>query len=175
MGKKRRDEARAAERATPRTGRRASWLVALLLLAAGGSAVALAVRSRARLPETSTSIAPARSPSVPPDPQKLVGRWLRNDYDYMIVIRSVAPDGMMDAQYLNPQPIKVSRAEAKLQGGELSLLVELRDQGYPGSYYTLSYDPVGDNLYGVYHHLGRREDFDVAFFRFAEPEGKAAR
>jgi hypothetical protein len=46
-----------------------------------------------------------------------------------------------------------------------------QDRNYPGSYYTLTYDPGSDSLAGVYHHLGLAQNFDVAFTRLA-PEGR---
>ena len=106
------------------------------------------------------------------DFQKLVGRWLRNDMSYMIEISNVSADGKLEARYQNPQPIQVSRAEAKEANGALDVLVELTDKGYPGSYYTLTYAPVEDLLRGVYHHLGLQQNFDVVFFRF---QGEASR
>ena len=47
----------------------------------------------------------------------------------------------------------------------MNVMVELRDRLYPGSYYTLTYDPSEDQLSGVYHHLGVHQDFDVVFMR----------
>jgi hypothetical protein len=99
---------------------------------------------------------------------------MRTDSEYMIWIEGVEADGALRTQYLNPRPIHVSRAEVKREDGRLRLFVELRDQGYPGSYYTLTYDPGGDALYGVYHHLGLNQTFDVSFYRFDAPEKAAA-
>jgi hypothetical protein len=96
------------------------------------------------------------------------GRRARSDYDYVIEIRGVASDGRLDARYLNPSPINVSRAEAKRENGRLTLLVEMRDQNHPGSYYTLAYDPGRDTLAGVYHHLGLQQEFEVAFSRSSD-------
>jgi hypothetical protein len=124
---------------------------------------------RARGPEGSPSSSPppaARAAASAPDLTKLVGQWMRTDSDYMIWIEGVSPEGRLSARYLNPQPIHVARAEVKNDEGRLRLLVEMRDKGYPGSYYTLTYDPKGDSLYGIYHHLGRNEEFEVAFYRF---------
>lgn len=108
------------------------------------------------------------APAPAPDFDKLVGRWLRDDMSYMIEISSVSADGRIEARYLNPQPVHVSRAEAKPANGALEVLLELTDRGYPGSYYTLTYAAAEDLLRGVYHHLGLRQNFDVAFFRFEE-------
>jgi hypothetical protein len=102
-------------------------------------------------------------------PERLVGRWLRSDSDYTIEIAAVSADGKLEARYLNPNPIHVSRAEAVAAHGALRVLVELQDKGYPGSYYTLTYDPGSDSLTGIYHHLGLKQDFDVAFSRISGP------
>ena len=112
-----------------------------------------------------TTAAPAPAPA---DFQMLVGRWIRNDMSYMIEIGSAAADGKLEARYLNPQPVHVSRAEANEVGDAIEVLVELTDRGYPGSYYTLTYSPGEDLLRGVYHHLGLQQKFDVVFFRFRE-------
>ena len=114
---------------------------------------------------TTTSAAPAANSA---DLQKLVGRWLRSDMSYMIEIASASADGKLEARYLNPQPIHVSKAEAREENGALEVLVELTDRGYPGSYYTLTCAPAEDLLRGVYHHLGLQQNFDVAFFRVKE-------
>jgi hypothetical protein len=116
-------------------------------------------------PVTTTAAAPAPSSG---SFQKLVGRWLRNDMSYMIEIGSVSAEGTLDARYLNPQAVHVSRAEAKTANGAIEVLVELTDRGYPGSFYTLTYSEGEDVLRGVYHHLGLQQTFDVVFFRFQE-------
>jgi hypothetical protein len=113
------------------------------------------------------SVAPPPSGGAAADPGKLVGRWMRTDANYLIWIEEVAPDGTLRARYLNPNPIRVSRAEVKRDDGRLRLLVEMQDKGYPGSYYTLTYDAGSDALYGVYHHLGLNQNFDVSFYRAA--------
>jgi|SRR5713101_5972761 len=61
-------------------------------------------------------------------------------------------------------PINVARAEATREGSALKLFVELRAPGYPGSTYTLTYDPKRDQLRGAYLAvLG--QTFDVFFTR----------
>ncbi len=97
--------------------------------------------------------------------QKLVGRWLRSDSDYTIEIRSVAADGTAEATYRNPNPIHVSRALARTEGGNALFFLELQDRGYPGSFYALAYDAGSDSLSGEYHHLGVNQVFEVAFSR----------
>ena len=111
--------------------------------------------------------APAPSSAPTPSPERLVGRWGRSDSDYTIEIASVGPDGKLDARYLNPGPIHVERAESGMVDGLLRVFLELQDRGYPGSYYTLTYDPGSDSLSGVYHHLGVNQNYDVAFSRIS--------
>jgi hypothetical protein len=94
-----------------------------------------------------------------------VGRWRRTDGDYTIAIPAIAPDGTVDARYFNPRPIHVARAAAKLEDGKIRLLVELRDEGYPGNLYTLTHEPAEDVLRGLYSHLGLGQTFDVTFVR----------
>jgi len=115
----------------------------------------------------SPTAAPAAAAPAVLSPDRLVGRWLRSDADYTIEIASVAPSGKLDARYLNPGPIHVERAESGMVDGLLRVFLELQDRGYPGSYYTLTYDPGSDSLSGVYHHLGVNQNFDVAFSRIS--------
>ncbi len=97
--------------------------------------------------------------------QALIGRWLRLDGGYIIEIRRIRANGLLDAAYFNPRPINVSRAEASRRGGEVRVFMELQDVGYPGSTYTPSYDPPRDVLRGVYFHAGLSQTFDVVFVR----------
>ena len=82
--------------------------------------------------------------------QRLIGNWVRTDGGYIIAVRSVDPGGRVDAAYFNPRPINVSRAEAVVKGKTARLFIELRDEGYPGSTYTLESDSTNDALVGVY-------------------------
>lgn len=95
----------------------------------------------------------------------LKGRWLRPDGGYIIQIRNIDASGKMEAGYFNPRPINVSEAEAKRDGGKIKVFIELRDVGYPGSTYTLTYDPKEDVLRGVYFQAAVRQNFDVYFTR----------
>ena len=99
------------------------------------------------------------------DYRPLVGRWQRTDGGYIIDISRVLPDGSMQAGYFNPRPINVSRARASLVKDHLKVEVELRDSGYPGSTYTLLYDPHKDALLGFYYQAVQRQNFDVVFVR----------
>jgi len=95
----------------------------------------------------------------------LKGRWRRPDGGYVIEINDVEATGKVDAAYFNPNPIHVSKAEATREGGATKVFVELRDAGYPGSTYSLTYDPQNDQLRGVYFQAAMNQNFDVIFFR----------
>jgi hypothetical protein len=99
------------------------------------------------------------------DYRSLVGRWQRTDGGYVIEIQQVATDGAITAGYFNPRPINVSRAKASVFKDHLKVEVELRDTGYPGSSYTLLYDPDKDALLGFYYQAVQRQTFDVIFVR----------
>jgi len=96
---------------------------------------------------------------------KLLGRWVRPDGGYVITIRSVGADGKLDAAYANPKPLPFSKAEASRDGKTLRVFLELRAGGYNGSTYTLTYDPAGDVLRGVYYQAVAQQKFDVHFAR----------
>lgn len=101
--------------------------------------------------------------NVKPDP--LIGSWIRPDGGYQLEIRSARKDGTLEAVYLNPQPINISRAEWHQTGGSLKLLVELNDVNYPGSTYTLDYLPDQDRLVGNYFQAVYQENYYVEFVR----------
>jgi hypothetical protein len=95
----------------------------------------------------------------------LSGRWLRPDGGYILDIRDVDARGKIDAVYLNPRPIPVARAEATRDSSTLRVFVELRAPGYPGSTYTLTYDPQRDQLAGIYFQAALQQHFDVVFVK----------
>jgi hypothetical protein len=97
--------------------------------------------------------------------QALHGRWLRPDGGYILEIRDVDASGTIEAVYLNPRPINVARAEATRDGSTMQVFVELRAPGYPGSTYTLTYDPTRDQLAGSYFQAALQQRFDVVFVR----------
>ena len=107
----------------------------------------------------------AERPSNQSDFLKLVGRWVRTDGGYIIEIRNVALDGKMDAGYFNPRPINVSVAEASRSNSGIRVFIELQDQGYPGSTYTLIHDPAKESLEGFYYQAAMQQNFDVIFAR----------
>jgi hypothetical protein len=75
----------------------------------------------------------------------------------------------MQAAYFNPRPINVSQAEISRKNGGLEVFVELRDTGYPGSTYTLVYDPQQDMLSGIYYQASIGQSFEVIFVRTKQP------
>jgi len=96
---------------------------------------------------------------------RLKGRWLRPDGGYVIEIREIDNRGKMVVAYFNPRPINVSRAEAAQEGTTTKVCIELRDTNYPGSTYTLTYDPQSDQLKGVYFQAALQQSFEVVFVR----------
>lgn len=104
-------------------------------------------------------------PAGQTDFQRMEGRWVRPDGGYILELREIQKDGSLKAAYSNPRPIKVSRAELSRKEGKIALFVELRDVNYPGSTYTLRYDPGTDRLKGTYFQAVQRETYDVEFVR----------
>jgi hypothetical protein len=99
------------------------------------------------------------------EPLKVVGRWQRTDGGYILELTNPTFDGRLTAAYFNPRPINVSRSGWVLEQGNLLVLVELRDQGYPGSTYTLAYQPDTDRLVGIYFQAAAQQQFEVMFQR----------
>jgi hypothetical protein len=112
-------------------------------------------------PAAGSAAAPA---SKPVTLDALKGTWVRPDGGYLIVIKSVGPDGRLDAMYFNPAPLPFAKAEATL-GVSLRAHFELRAGGYAGSTYDLTYDPVSDRLHGTYYQAVAKQKFDVYFTR----------
>lgn len=99
------------------------------------------------------------------DPANVVGRWMRTDGGYVLQLSNPTFDGGLTAAYFNPRPINVSRSGWKIEEGYLLVLVELFDEGYPGSAYTLAYQPDTDRLVGLYYQAAAQQQFDVVFER----------
>jgi len=98
----------------------------------------------------------------------LEGRWQRPDGGYVLEIRKVYPSGVADAAYYNPNPIRVAQATATGDPSSATVFVELQDVNYPGSTYTLTYDPRRDVLEGIYYQAMLDQSFDVVFVRLPE-------
>jgi hypothetical protein len=99
------------------------------------------------------------------DFRRLIGRWLRPDGGYVIDVRKIDASGKVDAGYYNPQPINVSRAEAIELDAGIKLFIELQDVGYPGSTYSLIYNPQKDMMFGLYYQATMKQNFEVVFVR----------
>ena len=90
---------------------------------------------------------------------------MRLDGGYVLEIRSVAPDGRLDAAYFNPRPINVAGARVRTIDGPVEVFVELRDTNYPGATYRLVYEPRDDALIGLYTQPAVGQTFEVTFVR----------
>jgi hypothetical protein len=109
--------------------------------------------------------ADAPAAQAPADPVQVVGIWQRMDGAYILELRNPTFDGRLEAIYLNPRPIHVARSGWVLKDGDLMVLVELRDKGYPGSTYTLAYQQDTDRLVGIYFQAVAQQQFEVVFKR----------
>ena len=107
----------------------------------------------------------AQSQSKNADYEKLIGRWVRPDGGYILVINAVDDQGNLDAGYFNPNNINVAQAHASIEEKQIKIYVEMQDIGYPGSNYTLTYDKDSDRLVGVYHHAVLKKNYDIYFVR----------
>jgi uncharacterized protein (DUF2147 family) len=115
---------------------------------------------------TNQTAATATSPAAF---EKLKGKWMRPDGGYVIEIKNVDPSGKMEAAYFNPQPITVSQAVAAQDGAVTKVFIELQGINYPGSTYTLIFDPGTDQLKGIYFQAKLKQQFEVYFERMAKP------
>jgi hypothetical protein len=69
----------------------------------------------------------ARSQSKNADYEKLIGRWVRPDGGYVLVINAVDAQGNLDAQYSKPNNINVAKAQANIEEGQMKIYVEMLD------------------------------------------------
>ena len=136
-------------------GRRKWLLSGLIVLAAACLAAVIASRLHDK---NGAAASPPVLPSSPPANRRPRRRktlcprasarnssavWRRADANYVLEIHRIAADGQIDAAYFNPRPIHVSKALAMSEAGRAKVMVELRDRLYPGSFYTLTYNPPG--------------------------------
>ena len=166
MNKKKRKKAAAKPVAQP--SKKQFFLKWPLLIVAIAAAVAGLIIYQLQSTEPDPKLATAANPSKAGpavDFNKLVGRWLRPDGGYIIEIRNILSGGKMEVAYLNPRPINVSQARVFRKSGGLEIFIELRDQGYPGSSYTLNYHPQQDMMTGIYYQAAMGQSFEVMFVR----------
>jgi len=97
--------------------------------------------------------------------EPLVGRWVRPDGGYTLMVSRGEPEGRLRASYFNPNPIRVSAVRASVDGDAVKLFVELNDEGYPGCTYNLTYDKAKDQLVGVYFQAAMQESYKISFER----------
>ena len=102
------------------------------------------------------------------DKEKLIGKWVRPDGGYVIEVTGASEDGNLVCGYFNPNPINVSQAKWRIHENILQMYVELRDVNYPGSVYSLTYDPEADKLSGSYSQAATGQTFAVEFMRKIE-------
>ncbi len=155
----------------PNTGRGANrimlgiWLGAVAVIGALGLWYQQRQAQGVPASQAPAGTAQDKSSTNSSDLQKLNGRWRRPDGGYILEIKSVDPDGRLEAAYFNPKPIHVARAQALRQDSVVKVFVELRDVNYPGSTYSLAYDPASDQLQGNYFQAALGQNFDVYFER----------
>jgi hypothetical protein len=105
--------------------------------------------------------------------KRLVGRWQRTGdepgKEKLLDVRAINADGTVDVRYFNPEPVHEVNARVTMEGGFPRLDVTLPDASYQGSTYTLTYNPAGDELTGVFYQAVEQQYFDVAFKRMAPP------
>jgi len=147
------------------------WLSLIIVLAVGAIILVAAylksptpdqtAKADAKMPQDQSSATSEKDKGL----ENLIGRWLRPDGGYILEIRSIGADGRMDAVYLNPRPINVARAEVSWKNDNQEVFIELQDTGYPGSTYTLDYNPAQDAFTGVYFQATLKQAFEVVFVR----------
>jgi len=98
-------------------------------------------------------------------PGRLTGRWIRSDGDYIIEIFALNGDGVANVGYFNPSPINVEKGEWAFNDGMLQMNVVLRDVNYPGSKYSLVYNPEDDTFKGSYFQAVEGITYEVLFTR----------
>ena len=118
------------------------FLGLVLALALFGAAMA-----QGTAPATKGADAPGVTGMISLDVLK--GTWVRPDGGYTIVIKSIGPNGQLEATYFNPNPLPFAKAQASLEGETLRASFELQAGGYNGSTYELSYDRASDRLKGT--------------------------
>ena len=99
------------------------------------------------------------------DYKRLEGKWKRPDGGYILQLMEIGKDGTLKAAYFNPRAINVFKAEWNSKQDIINLFVELRDINYPGSKYSLQYDPKTDRMKGTYYRAVHGETYNIEFVR----------
>jgi hypothetical protein len=137
------------------------------------TAIARAIGVSLTLGLFATAGAQATAPGTEPVPtvaakissDVLKGAWVRPDGGYTIAIKSVSPNGQLEAMYFNPNQLPFAKAQAAQDGTALRVSFELQAGGYAGSTYELTYDPATDRLKGIYYQAVAKQRFEVYFVR----------
>jgi hypothetical protein len=95
----------------------------------------------------------------------LKGAWIRPDGGYTIAIKSIDPNGALEAMYFNPNQLPFAKAQATREGPAVRVFLELQAGGYGGSTYDLTYDPASDRLKGIYYQAVAKQRYEVYFAR----------
>jgi hypothetical protein len=171
MSKKSRQERSSGKSQAQVAGRRMYVHMAILVMLTVGvfAAMALFISHSKQTGAQSIATPAAKEPIArlegKAEFESLKGRWLRPDGGYVLEIREIDPSGKMVAAYFNPRLINISRAEASQVGATTKVFIELRDKNYPGSTYSLTYDPQSDQLKGTYFQAALQQTFEVEFIR----------
>jgi len=121
------------------------------------------VAAQGTVPATTGKAAPAAAEKSGLDVLK--GAWIRPDGGYTIAIKSIGPNGALEAMYFNPNQLPFAKAQATREGATLRVFLELQAGGYAGSTYDLTYDPTSDRLKGIYYQAVAKQRFEVYFVR----------
>jgi hypothetical protein len=163
--KKRSGKSRDQEAKQPRFARGITALLTVGVITAAALFLLYGKKTGAQSPSPPVTQESIATPETRAGFDRLKGRWHRPDGGYVIEIRDIEGNGKMDAGYFNPRPINVARAEASQEGTTIKVFIELRDTNYPGSTYTLAYDPGSDQLKGTYFQAALKQSFEVVFVR----------
>ena len=99
------------------------------------------------------------------DHKRLEGKWVRPDGGYILELKNIGSAGDVKAVYYNPRPINVGISNWRVDDGNLTVFVELRDINYQGSTYTLQYGADSDRLKGKYFQAPTGRTYEVEFVR----------
>ncbi len=155
------------QKKTPAKSNRMIWVTIIVITGAAIGIVFWRNFTAEKVTKDTITTPPATNVPAKPDQDRLIGRWVRTDSNgnYIIEISSATSTGNLEASYFNPNPIKVGHAEWQKKNGSVEVIIELRDVNYPGSTYTLNFNPSENRLSGNYYQAVQGTNFDVEFAR----------
>ena len=95
----------------------------------------------------------------------LKGTWVRPDGGYTIVIKSIGPNGQLEATYFNPNPLPFAKAQASQEGESCAHSLNCARAATmvrPTSSATIA---ASDRLKGTYYQAVAKQKFDIYFVR----------